>query len=135
MAFGNEKYAGFLENLLLNYTFLFVGFSMDDPAIISLMEMYALRYPSARPHYIFSPSGVPENISQIHKRLRKLAIIQYDPKNDHSELAPLVVELGKQARERQRQIISDAVTELETIIPEAAIEPGSVEVEPSDNIA
>jgi len=122
MAFVNESYAGFLENLLLNYTFLFVGFSMDDPAITSLMEMYALRYPSARPHYIISPSGIPDNIIQIHKRLRKLAVIQYDPKDDHSELAPLIMELGRQARERQRQIISITVSEIEPIAPEAIAE-------------
>ncbi|MDH8045799.1 SIR2 family protein, partial [Klebsiella pneumoniae] len=48
LAFGNENYSLFLDSLLLNYTFLFVGFSMDDPAITSLMELYAYRYPRSR---------------------------------------------------------------------------------------
>ncbi len=113
MAFGNESYSGFLETLLLNFTFLFVGFSMDDPAITTLMEMYALRYPRARPHYILTPSGIPENIVEVHKRLRKLAVIQYDAKDDHAALPPLLWDLGEQARERQRNIISEAMTELE----------------------
>ncbi|GAB2178295.1 SIR2 family protein [Dongia sp. agr-C8] len=115
MAFGNVSYSGFLENLLLNYTFLFVGFSMDDPAITSLMEMYALRYPKARPHYIFASQSIPDNLVDIHKRLRKLAVIPYDASNDHAALAPLITELGRQARERQRTIISDSMSELEAI--------------------
>jgi NAD-dependent SIR2 family protein deacetylase len=113
LAFGNENYSSFLENLLLNYTFLFVGFSMDDPAITSLMEMYAFRYPKSRPHYIFTPAGVPENILEVYKRLRKLSVIQYDPADNHAALTPLISELGNQARERQRTLISDAMTELE----------------------
>ena len=69
-AFGNTQYSGFLESLLLNYTFLFSGFSMDDPAITSLMELYALRYPNARPHYMMSGDSQPENILEMNKKLR-----------------------------------------------------------------
>ncbi|EPB2229191.1 SIR2 family protein, partial [Klebsiella quasipneumoniae] len=61
LAFGNENYSLFLDSLLLNYTFLFVGFSMDDPAITSLMELYAYRYPRSRPHYIITSSNIPQN--------------------------------------------------------------------------
>src|SRR5262249_44953737 len=75
MAFGSSVYSTFLETLLLNYTFLFIGFSMEDPAISSLMEMYALRYPRARPHYIVSATGLEKNIIEINKRLRKLIAI------------------------------------------------------------
>ncbi|WP_227646137.1 SIR2 family protein, partial [Klebsiella pneumoniae] len=78
LAFGNENYSLFLDSLLLNYTFLFVGFSMDDPAITSLMELYAYRYPRSRPHYIITSSNIPQNIREIHRRLRKLIVIPYN---------------------------------------------------------
>ncbi|WP_227135849.1 SIR2 family protein [Kosakonia radicincitans] len=93
LAFGNENYSSFLDSLLLNYTFLFVGFSMDDPAITSLMELYAFRYPKSRPHYIITSSTIPENIKAIHRKLRKLIVIPYNPKNDHSELPLLIKEM------------------------------------------
>lgn len=90
---------------------------MDDPAITSLMELYALRYPKARPHYIISPQDTPENIIEINRKLRKLSVIQYDNSSgDHSNLAPLVIEMGKQATEKQRQIISDAMAELDAAV-------------------
>jgi len=107
LAFGNANYSSFLEALLLNYTFIYVGFSMDDPAITSLMEMYTLRYPTSRPHYIFAPMGIEDNIVEVHKRLRKLVVLQYDSANNHAALAPLIEELGKQARLRYRTLVSD----------------------------
>lgn len=105
-AFGNAHYSGFLESLLLNYTFLFIGFSMSDPAITSLMELYALRYPKSRPHYIISGSVFSESMIEINKRLRKLSIIQYDPGDHHAALPGVVADLGAQAMGRRRQIFS-----------------------------
>jgi len=107
MAFWNENYYNFIESLLLNYTFIFVGFSMDDPAIISLMEMYALKYPNSRPHYIFSPDGMPENIVSIYKRLRKLVVIQYDSADDHAKLPELILDLGRQSHDRYRRLVGN----------------------------
>ncbi|MEB8193584.1 SIR2 family protein [Raoultella terrigena] len=90
LAFGNENYSLFLDSLLLNYTFLFVGFSMDDPAITSLMELYAYKYPKSRPHYIITSNKIPQNIRDIHRRLRRLIVMPYDPKDNHEELPKLV---------------------------------------------
>lgn len=107
LAFGNSYYSGFLENLLLNYTFLFVGFSMDDPAIMSLMEMYSLRYPKARPHYIFAPRPIPDNIIEINKRLRKLVFIMYDSANNHEALPGLISEIAVASDTRRREIYAE----------------------------
>jgi hypothetical protein len=108
-AFGNLQYFGFLESLLLNYTVLFVGFSMNDPAIISLMEMYALRYPSARPHYIFAGAAVESNILEISKKLRKLVYIEYDPRDNHAELVEQVGKLGLAAHDRRKEIAASSI--------------------------
>lgn len=115
LAFGNSYYSGFLENLLLNYTFLFVGFSMDDPAITSLMEMYSLRYPKARPHYIFVPGAIPENIIEINKRLRKLVFLVYDPANGHAALPGLITEIAAASDDRRREIFAGYKTDTKSL--------------------
>ena len=115
MAFHSRNYSNFLESLLLNYTFLYVGFSMNDPAIVSLMEMYALHYPTSRPHYIFVPQDVPENIVSLHKRLRKLVVMQYDSSNNHAHLLTLIKDLAEQARDRRRSIIAELVHSSENL--------------------
>lgn len=112
MAFGNESYSTFLDSILLNYTILFVGFSMDDPAISSLMEMYALRYSNARPHYIITPLGGPDNIREINKRLRKLSVIQYDSSNNHAKLPELIKDLAREANEKRREVIAAKLASL-----------------------
>lgn len=109
-AFGNENYSLFIDSLLLNYTFLYVGFSMDDPAILSLMELYALRYPGARPHYIVSGDDVPENIREIHKKLRKLIAIPYSKAGNHAEL-PLVIErLSLAVKDKRREFVANELS-------------------------
>src|SRR5262249_6357805 len=109
-AFGNLRYTEFLESLLLNYTFLFIGFSMDDPAITSLMEMYALRFPTARPHYIFSAGPIAENVMEINKRLRKLVHIVYNSADDHAELTLKIRELQRLVAERRRRMFAEWIT-------------------------
>lgn len=107
MAFGSAVYSAFLETLLLNYTFLFIGFSMDDPAISSLMEMYALRYPRARPHYVISPAGLEPNIIEINKRLRKLVVIGYDSSDNHTKLPSVLGELAGLIRPKRKEIAAE----------------------------
>lgn len=109
-AFGNARYSLFIESLLLNYTFIFVGFSMNDPAVMSLMEMYALRYPTARPHYIFSPQPVADNIIEINKRLRKLSYILYNPADGHKELTGKLNELSELAHDRRRELLARSIS-------------------------
>lgn len=111
LAFGNENYASFLDSLLLNYTFLFVGFSMDDPAITSLMELYTLRYPGARPHYIIASNTLPDNIRNVHRRLRKLIVIPYDPRENHSELPLLIKGMAEETERKRSEIIAHTMSQ------------------------
>jgi len=111
MAFGSAVYFTFLETLLLNYTFLFIGFSMDDPAISSLMELYTLRYPRARPHYIVSPEGTDQNIIDINKRIRKLVAITYDNSENHAKLPVLIGDLAGHLKPRRKEIAAKYLNE------------------------
>ncbi|MBU9828440.1 SIR2 family protein [Rahnella sp. FC061912-K] len=112
LAFGNDSYTSFIDSLLLNYTFLYVGFSMDDPAILGIMEMYALRYSNARPHYIFTPKGVPENIQKIHRELRKLIVIPYSSENKHSELTELIKQMSLDAEVKKKEYIANFMSKI-----------------------
>ncbi|MGU3466881.1 SIR2 family protein [Methylobacterium sp. C33D] len=111
LAFGSASYSSFIETLLLNYTFLFIGFSMDDPAVCSLMEMYALRYENARPHYIFTAEGLPTNIMEINRKLRKLVAITYDPANNHAQLPDLILKLSELSRVQRRAIFASMLAD------------------------
>lgn len=106
-AFANPLYSEFLDSLLLNYTFLFVGFSMDDPAITSLMESYSFKYSRSRSHYIFVGNETPERFSEINRRLRKLVSIRYDTSDDHKELPGLINQLARLMVTRRNEIFTD----------------------------
>jgi hypothetical protein len=106
-AFANPLYSDFIDNLLLNYTLLFVGFSMDDPAIISLMESYSFKYSKSRSHYIFVGNETPERISEINKRLRKLVSIRYNTADNHKELPEVISQLAALMVARRSEIFAE----------------------------
>lgn len=108
-AFSNWQHNSFLESILLNYTVIFIGFSMNDPAINSIIEGYTYRFPKCRPHYAFQAGPVAVNIADMSKRLRKLTLIQYDPKNNHAELPALLQELRSLVEARRKAIIAEAI--------------------------
>ena len=89
-AIENWVYAEFLRILLATYTVVFVGFSMADPAISSLVEQYAFRYPRGRPHYILQAGPTDPDIAEINKSLRKLFVIEYDSANNHEQLVSVI---------------------------------------------
>lgn len=104
-AFGNNYYKDLLSSLLLTHTFLFIGFSMSDPAISTIVDMYAHGFSSMRPHYILQ-SGMPDEIDELWKHHRRLSIIRYSPDDNHAELAALVNTLCDVAQERRREWIA-----------------------------
>lgn len=109
-AYGNWAYSEFLTALLLTHTFLFVGFSMSDPAVSLAVELYAHRYRDGRPHYIVLPDPVPESVKSISKRVRKLYIITYDPKDRHKALPRLIEKLCKEVQSRAKELALAAVS-------------------------
>jgi len=106
-AYGSWVYTKFIDTLLLTYTIIFIGFSMTDPAISFLVEMYAERLPESRPHYIFLAGDIPETYIQITKRLRKLFVIPYSENDNHIELITLIKQLEKEVALHRRSIIAE----------------------------
>jgi NAD-dependent SIR2 family protein deacetylase len=102
VAFANQFYRELIGTLLLTHTFVFVGFSMDDPAISLVVESHAYSYSETRPHYIFTPGPTKLPIDELSKSLRKLFVLRYSERNNHLALAESIEELGQEAQMRRR---------------------------------
>lgn len=109
LAIGNWAYNEFLKALLLTHTFIFLGFSMADPAISQLVEQHALRHPDSRPHYIFVAGRIDSKLADISRKLRRLYIVNYSAADNHKELPELVNELAELGRKKRREIAASLV--------------------------
>jgi hypothetical protein len=114
-AYGSSLYRAFFENLIINYTLLFVGFSMDDPVISMIVDDCAFKYPSLRPHHIFMPGEIPEQIKSSYRDLKKLHIHEYSPENNHEELPRMLMSLRMQVEKNRREIIAETKLNSEPI--------------------
>jgi hypothetical protein len=103
-AFANQFYRDLIGTLLLTHTFVFIGFSMDDPAISSVIESHAYRFFDSRPHYIFSAGSSDPAVDELSKTLRKLFVMRYSPKNGHIALVEAIEDLVNAVNERRRLI-------------------------------
>lgn len=104
-AYGSWEYRELLAALLLTHTFLFIGFSMNDPAISLIVETHAQKFPDTRPHYIFMGGDVSPDVVDVYKKLRKLYIIPYNTDNNHSQLVEYMTELNNEVRRRKNESI------------------------------
>lgn len=105
-AFNHWAYGEFLRCILLTHTVVFIGFSMSDPAVSLAVEMYAHRFPSARPHYIFLADEDSDEICAISRDLRGLYVISYQSTNGHQELVGGLQSLAEASARRRREIFS-----------------------------
>lgn len=106
-AYGNTYYKELINSLLLTHTFLFIGFSMADPAISLIVEMYAHRFPESRPHYIFTAGPISQEVKDLWKSLRKLYIVAYSEADNHKELVEGLNLLNEKISERRSEIIAN----------------------------
>jgi hypothetical protein len=83
---------------------------MADPAISLLIENYAQKYPSARPHYLFLGGVTEPKLTEISKRLRKLFVINYDTANNHAELPTLIEKLAEEGLARRKELFAQDLT-------------------------
>lgn len=103
-AFSNRFYQDLIQTLLLTHTFLFIGFSMDDPAVSLLVESHAHRYSDTRPHYAFVSGKQQPEIDNLSRSIRKLFVLRYPDANGHVALAEQIEELGKLGIERKKEL-------------------------------
>jgi hypothetical protein len=111
-AYINWAYSSFIETLLTTYTVLFIGFSMNDPALSRLVEMHAQRYPLCRPHYIFTAGPINNTVKELNRNLRRLYVMEYSPENNHSQLVDQIKDLGLQSQARRRENLATSSKEL-----------------------
>lgn len=103
-AFANQFYRDLVGTLLLTHTFIFIGFSMDDPAISLVVESHAYRFSDTRPHYIFTSGRFTRQIDDLSKMLRKLFVLHYPEKDNHIALAENIEALAEEVQNRRRLI-------------------------------
>ncbi|MFO1358821.1 SIR2 family protein [Plasticicumulans sp.] len=111
-AYGNWIYSELLNTLLLTHTFMFIGFSMNDPAVSYFIEMHAQKHSSTRPHYIFLSNHADTHLTDISRTLRKLIVLPYDPAHNHVDLVVKIKELSTQSRIRRKEILSEEMKKL-----------------------
>lgn len=109
-AFSNRNYIELLSTLLLTHTFLFIGFSMTDPAVSLIVEGSAFRYPETRPHYIFQAGRAATEVDSLWKQIRKLYVLRYSPEANHAALATQLEALAKAALKRRVEIAAEGLT-------------------------
>jgi hypothetical protein len=106
-AIENDYYAMFMSTLFLSFTCLFIGFSMSDPAVTQLIERYAFKFPNGRPHYLFTPTKISDDMVELNKEIRKLYLLFYSPKNNHKELLGNLNGLIEQMKIRRKEIAAE----------------------------
>jgi NAD-dependent SIR2 family protein deacetylase len=107
-AFYNQFYRELIGTLLLTHTFIFVGFSMEDPAVSLFIESHAFRYGDTRPHYIFMPGREISEIDELSRKLRKLFVLRYSEKDEHVALVEALEQLAVDMRDRRRLTLGSA---------------------------
>lgn len=108
-AYGNWAYSKFIETILLTHTVLFVGFSLNDPAISQIIENYAHNIPNARPHYIFLSGKHSEKFIEINKELRRIFIMPYSSQNNHAQLTNIFQNILNLVETRRRELGMKAI--------------------------
>ena len=108
-AYGNWAYAKFIETVLLTHTVLFVGFSLNDPAIAQVIESYAHNIPNARPHYIFLAGNHSDKFVEINKDLRRIYIVPYNKKDNHIQLTNIFEKMAEEVEVRRRELSIKAI--------------------------
>lgn len=115
-AFSNRFYQDLIETLLLTHTFLFIGFSMDDPAVSLLVESHAYRYSDTRPHYAFVPGKAQPDIDNLLRSIRKLFVLRYSSDNNHIALAEQIEYLAELGAKRKRELAAASHLKEETVL-------------------
>lgn len=84
-----HKHAAFyslLDGLMLTHTCLFLGCGLSDPDIQVLLERNVQLHPTSNPHFIVMGDRFSPDFRRAVKKTMNLEVLQYNPKNYHSEL-------------------------------------------------
>jgi hypothetical protein len=108
-AFSNQFYGDLLSMLLLTHTFVFVGFSMADPAVSLVIETAAFKFPDGRPHYIFQSGRGDSTVDGLWRKHRKLYVLRYSEANKHIQLAESLENLANESKMRRAELVADGV--------------------------
>ena len=94
-----------IEALLLTHTFVFIGAGLNDPDITLLLEDYNFKYGFTHKHYFVIPQKELTDVERkIYEDSMGLQFLEYDPKNNHTQLTECIQELNVKVEERRHEI-------------------------------
>ncbi len=92
------------ESLLVTNCFLFVGCGLNDPDISLLLENYRFFHNHGSPHYFILPKRIHSDNVRMLRETRNLKILQYDKRDNHSQLTTALGELAALTEARRTEI-------------------------------
>ncbi len=111
-AIARRDYAHFyqlLRGIFVTHTFVFLGASMRDPDMQILLEDHAYRFEGSRPHYLVMPrNSARAGTLAVLEATMNMKALQYDPANNHKELADSVGMLVPKVEAARQEIAATA---------------------------
>ncbi len=92
------------EALLCTNTFLFIGCSLTDPDLNLLLEDYNYTHSNLSPHYALMPKGQHQDLIDLWRKNYSLRVIEYSPKNNHSELLEILKALKEKVEQKRNEM-------------------------------
>lgn len=92
-----SQFYDLLSSLLSTQTLLFIGYSLADPDINLLLEDYARRFRSPRPHYLLTADRATNDMVKLFEKNYSIKVLRYSPNKEHQELVDSLHELSSLA--------------------------------------
>jgi SIR2-like domain len=105
-----HKHADFyslLDGLMLTHTCLFLGCGLSDPDIQVLLERNVQLHPTSNPHFIVMGSRFSQDFRRAVKKTMNLEVLQYNPKDYHSELQASLNQLVEAVDIRKQELATN----------------------------
>ncbi|WP_397411440.1 SIR2 family protein [Polaromonas sp.] len=104
-----HKFAAFyalLDGLMLTHTCLFLGCGINDPDIQVLLERNVQLHPTSNPHYIAMGARYSDEFRRAVKKTMNLELLQYNPKDNHSELRSSLETLVELVDQKKQELVN-----------------------------
>lgn len=82
----NQEFYELLNALFFTHTFLFLGYSLNDPDINLILEAVSKTNPDSSPHYVVTKEGVSPQIKKHWKECYSISTLEYEGP-DHKEFS------------------------------------------------
>ncbi len=101
----NRNFYQVLDALSITHTFVFIGCGPHDPDVRLLLEDYNYRFRFNKKHFIVSPkNATKQDVLNIIEDTMSLKTLNYDSRNNHSELTQSLEQLVNLVEARRQEL-------------------------------